>query len=97
MFAEGIRHALETGRMCAVSIKSAYDQNIYDLSEYNNQVTKYVGNKWKISRLFADLFYHCPFDLGRDIVANQISSLSFQNILEIGFDYKYGLLLYTLL
>ncbi len=96
MFAEGIRHALETGRMCAKAIKEAYDQNIYDLTDYNNAVNKYVGNSWKTSRIFANLFYHFPFDFARDIVANQLSSLTFNDILELGFNYKYYLLLETI-
>lgn len=89
LFAEGVRPSLDSARICAKVIDDAYLTKSPDLGKFNEEIQKYKGWDWAISRFFASLLFHAPFDLFRDWLAVRVRRLSFQQTLDIGFRYRF--------
>lgn len=92
--AEGIRHALYSGRFAAETIDIALrkeDTNKKQLQSYNKKWQKYIGNKWKLSYIIQKIIYSLT-DKQCDSAIKFLSELDPIDIFELTFYYRYGLL-----
>ncbi|OGC50512.1 hypothetical protein A2716_04895 [candidate division WWE3 bacterium RIFCSPHIGHO2_01_FULL_40_23] len=95
LFAEGIRHALFSGRLAARIIDKTERGNleINHLLNYDAQLNKYKGSSWGIGRFFADLLYHTKNDKLKDLLTKRVSKLSCNDVIDTGFEYNFSSLL----
>lgn len=92
--AEGIRHAMRAARMAAQTIdKTLTSGNLENLYDYEKMWKNYSGKKWRISRIFADFFYHKLNDNMLDKFFYLLKSLPADDIFNLVFEYKFRIFL----
>ena len=90
LVAEGIRHALRSGRMAAESIDEVLktgDTN--KLTSYQEKWKSYVASKWKTSELFAQIIYHKLTDNQWDDALVLIKELTPEELFDIVFEFEF--------
>ncbi len=88
--AEGIRHALRSGRMAAHAIeKSLKSDDVSKLAKYDEDWTNYIGDRWQNSQKLAQFVYHKLNDKLFDNMLKIAGNFTPQEIFDICFEYNF--------
>lgn len=85
---EGIRHALYSGRVCAKYILK-YLSEQKSFHGYTKDMRRYFGFRWKTSEFIMNCMYREKNDQRLETYANAFQSLSFNEMLEFAFEYRF--------
>lgn len=80
--AEGIRHALYSGRLAAGAILSQ------SFKDYQRDMNRYCGMKWTFCEKIMNSVYKTKKDTTFDLYLETLQSFSFDELMELLFDYK---------
>lgn len=86
---EGIRHAMMSGNIAAKRIISYIDRQ-QGFDAYRADMQKYFGFKWRLSEAIMNRLYREPNDHKLDILLEAFKKFSMQEVLELGFDYRFS-------
>lgn len=91
---EGVRHALRSGRMAAERIDEVLKTaDMAKLLNYEEAWKHYIGKKWKLSYLFAQLVYIKLNDDQLDQMMSLWQELTSEELFDVVFEYKFENLL----
>jgi len=86
--AEGIRHAMESGNIAAKHI-IAYLENREYFDRYPSDLQQYYGLKWRLSEILMNRIYREKNDRKLDLMLRAFKFFSFNEIIDLGFNYKW--------
>jgi len=93
MASEGIRHAMYSGKVSAKHIIQYLNGDNNSFSQYAKEMRKYFGFRWITSEIIMNCLYREANDAHLDIYAESFKKLSFNEMLEFTFDYKFKTIL----
>lgn len=85
---EGIRHAMMNGKIAAKHILNYLHGKNIAFEEYEKEIRNYYGYKWRLSEILMKILYKQPKDKRIDDIVKAFQGFTFNEILDLGFQYK---------
>lgn len=85
---EGIRHALFSGKIAAKHILDYLGETASSFKEYEKEIKRYCGYRWKISEALMNAIYKQKNDKNYDSMLQTFKSFTMDEILDFSFNYK---------
>jgi digeranylgeranylglycerophospholipid reductase len=93
MASEGIRHAMHSGKISAKYILKYLQGDHSSFYNYSKDMRRYFGLRWKTSEFIMNCMYKEDNDQRLENYAKAFQKLSFKEMLEFSFEYKFRIIL----
>ena len=87
---EGIRHAMQSARIATKHIVAKLENPKLSFKSYEKELHHYFGFKWRLSEMLMKIFFQEPNDKNTDLLLDSLGTLSFDEMFNLAFHYKFG-------
>lgn len=84
---EGIRHAMESGRIAAKHVERYLKAEEKNFSPFEKEIGSYCGIKWRVCEFLMNRIYREPQDRNIDHMIECFKAFSFNEMIDLSFHY----------